>query len=54
MSIEPYSNSLEVNFKLNYKNKIIGQQSNSVNLNNCNIKEITESEHFVYTKILKK
>ncbi len=46
MSIEPYSNSLEVNFKLNYKNKIIGKQSNSINLNNCNIKEITESRTF--------
>ena len=38
MSIEPYSNSLEINLN-SLQNKIIGQQSNSVNLNNCNIKK---------------
>ena len=31
ISIEPNQSSLEVDFQLNYKNKIIGDQKNNVN-----------------------
>jgi len=45
LSIEP-NNSLEVNFKLNYKNKIIGDQQNTIDFQNDNLKDIIESRTF--------
>ena len=45
IAIEP-SKSFEVDFQLNYKNKIIGKQKNLVNFNTDNIKEIVESRTF--------
>jgi UDP-3-O-[3-hydroxymyristoyl] N-acetylglucosamine deacetylase len=45
IAIEP-SKSFEVDFQLNYKNKIIGKQKNIVNFNTDNIKEIVESRTF--------
>ena len=46
ISIEPNNQSLEVNFKLNYKNKIIGKQSNNINFQVDNLEEICESRTF--------
>ena len=43
--IEP-SDSFEVEFELNYENKIIGQQKNIVNFQKDNLKEIIESRTF--------
>lgn len=43
--IEP-NNTFQVDFKLNYENKIIGQQRNLVNFQNDELNEITESRTF--------
>ena len=45
ISIEP-SNTFEVEFKLNYQNKVVGQQSNKVNFQKHDLKEIIESRTF--------
>ena len=45
ISIEP-NNSFEVDFQLNYENKIIGQQRNNVNFYKDNLNEIIESRTF--------
>jgi UDP-3-O-[3-hydroxymyristoyl] N-acetylglucosamine deacetylase len=45
ISIKP-NNSFEVDFQLNYENKIIGQQKNQVNFQNNNLKDIVESRTF--------
>ncbi len=46
ISIEPTEECLEVEFQLNYKNKIIGKQKNIVNFSFDNLKEIYESRTF--------
>ncbi len=46
ISIEPNNQSFEVNFKLSYKNKIIGNQSNKINFQIDDLKEICESRTF--------
>ena len=38
--------TFEVDFELNFKNKVIGKQRNVVNFNNNNLKEIEESRTF--------
>ena len=43
ISIEPSEHSFEVEFKLNYKNRIIGNQTNYVNFQLDNLKEVIES-----------
>ena len=43
--------SFEVNFKLNYENKIIGNQSKSVNFYKDNLEEYMSLELFVCIKI---
>ena len=43
--IEP-SDSFKVDFKLNYENKIIGDQRNLVNFQKDNLEEVTESRTF--------
>ena len=45
ISIEP-NNSFEVDFQLNYTNKIIGQQRNVINFQKDNLEEIVESRTF--------
>ena len=45
ISIEP-NNSFEVDFQLKYENKIIGNQKNSINFENDDLKEIIESRTF--------
>ena len=46
--------SFEVDFELKYQNKIIGNQRNSINFQKDKLKEVEESEHFVYTMTYKK
>ena len=46
ISIEPTDESFEVEFKLNYKNKIIGKQSNSINFDYDDIQDIYNSRTF--------
>ena len=41
ISIEPSDDSLEIEFELNYENKVIGKQKNLVNLNYDNIDNIS-------------
>ena len=45
ISIEP-NNSFEVDFQLNYENKIIGKQRNLVNFNNDNLDDVSKSRTF--------
>ena len=46
ISIEPNNQSFEVNFELNYNNRIIGKQSNNINFQIDNLEEICESRTF--------
>ncbi len=46
ISIEPNEETFEVDFKLNYDNKIIGKQNNCVNFNNDNLNSVIESRTF--------
>ncbi len=46
ISIEPNNQSFEVKFELNYKNKIIGKQSNNINFQIDNLDEVCESRTF--------
>ena len=46
ISIEPNDSSLEVIFQLNYENKIIGNQKNSVNFQKDNLKNVIEARTF--------
>ena len=46
ISIEPNNQSFEVNFELNYDNKIIGNQSNNINFQIDDLKDVCESRTF--------
>tara|TARA_B110000444_G_C18811718_1_gene582937 strand:+ start:601 stop:1527 length:927 start_codon:yes stop_codon:yes gene_type:complete len=46
ISIEPSNDEFEVNFKLDYNNEIIGCQTNTVNFNKDNLKDIYSSRTF--------
>ena len=46
ISIEPNNLSFEVDFQLNYKNKIIGNQRNSINFQNDNLDDVSKSRTF--------
>jgi len=46
ISIEPNNSSLEVNFQLNYENKIIGKQKNVVDFQTDNLDEVSSSRTF--------
>lgn len=46
ISIEPNDQSLEVEFQLNYSNKIIGKQKNCINFLNDDLKDIYSSRTF--------
>ena len=46
ISIEPNKSSLEVDFQLSYKNKIIGNQRNLINFQTDNLNEIIEARTF--------
>ena len=46
ISIEPNDLSLEVNFQLNYENKIIGKQKNTIDFQADNLDEVSSSRTF--------
>ena len=46
ISIEPNNLSLEVNFQLNYKNKLIGKQKNIVDFQKDDLKDVYSSRTF--------
>ncbi len=46
ISIEPNPNTFEVEFHLNYKNEIIGTQSNSINFSKDDLQDIYKSRTF--------
>ncbi len=46
ITIEPYNDSLEVNFQLNYSNKIIGNQKNTVDFADEDLSDIYSSRTF--------
>ena len=46
ISIEPSQASLEVDFQLNYKNKLIGKQKNVVNFQKDNLEDVFNSRTF--------
>ena len=46
ISIEPNDNTFEVEFELNYDNKIIGNQKNTVNFDRDNIDDVINSRTF--------
>ena len=46
ISIEPAHSSFEVDFQLNYENKVIGKQRNKFNLLTDNLKDISDSRTF--------
>ena len=46
ISIEPNESAFEVDFQLNYKNRVIGNQKNCVNFQSDNLDDIKESRTF--------
>ena len=54
ISIEPNNSSLEVNFQLDYSNKIIGKQKNIVNFQTDNLNEVSSSRTFCLFEDIKK
>ena len=46
ISIEPNEKSLQVNFQLNYDNKLIGNQKNFVDFEKDNLEEVSNSRTF--------
>ena len=50
ISIEPSEDSLEVQFQLNYNNKIIGKQKNTINFNKDDHEEVSSSRTFCLSK----
>ncbi len=54
ISIEPDNETLEVEFQLDYKNKIIGKQKNTINFKNDNTNDVSESRTFCLYKDIEK
>ena len=54
ISLEPNDDTLEVEFQLEYENKVIGNQKNIVNFNKDNIKDVSESRTFCLFKDIEK
>ena len=54
ISIEPSNEALEVEFKLNYDNKVIGKQNNTVNFNSDNLDDVCKSRTFCLLKDIEK
>ena len=46
ISIQPNDSSLEVNFQLDYKNKIIGKQKNNIDFQKDNLDDVSSSRTF--------
>ena len=54
ISLEPNDNTLEIEFQLEYENKVIGKQKNIINLNKHNISDISDSRTFCLFKDIAK
>ena len=54
ISLEPNDDTLEVEFQLNYQNKVIGKQKNIINFENDNLDDISESRTFCLYKDIEK
>ena len=54
ISIEPIDNSLEVDFQLNYENKVIGKQKNVVNFETDDLDDVSNSRTFCLFKDIEK
>ena len=54
INVTPLENSLEVDFQLNYQNKLIGEQRNVVNFQKDHLEDIVNSRTFAYLKIFKR
>jgi len=54
ISIEPCDKSLEVNFQLNYENKIIGKQKNTINFGKDNLNDVSSSRTFCLFRDIEK
>ena len=54
ISIEPDDSSLEVNFKLDYENNLIGKQKNSINFQKDDLKDVINSRTFCLFKDIEK
>ena len=50
ISIEPSQKSLEVDFQLDYENKIIGNQKNNINFQKDNLDDVVNSRTFCLFK----
>ena len=54
ISIEPSDDTLEVEFQLNYENKVIGKQKNTINFNKDNTDDVSKSRTFCLYKDIEK
>ncbi len=54
ISIEPSDDTLEVEFQLNYENKVIGNQKNTINFNKDNTDDVSKSRTFCLYKDIEK
>ena len=54
ISIEPSESTLEVNFQLDYKNRIIGNQKNVINFQEDNLEDVSNSRTFCLYEDIKK
>ena len=54
ISLEPNDETLEIEFQLNYENKLIGNQKNTVNVNNDDLEPISKSRTFCLLKDIEK
>ena len=54
ISLEPNGETLEIEFQLEYENKVIGKQKNIINLNKHNISDISDSRTFCLFKDIEK
>ena len=54
ISLEPNGETLEIEFQLDYKNKVIGKQKNIINLNKHNTSDISDSRTFCLFKDIEK
>ena len=54
ISLEPNDETLEIEFQLNYENKLIGNQKNTVNVSNDDLEPISKSRTFCLLKDIEK
>ena len=54
ISIEPSDDSLEVEFQLNYENKVIGKQKNKINFSKDSIDDVSNSRTFCLLQDIEK